>query len=152
MVALAVGDWTIVVSQRRQFDKQKRNRVSLTIGNGALTYPAGGIPFPVYSNLGFVRYLDHVILMDADSSIGRLMKWDKANAKLKLFAQGAVTGSTATGALSNGAYAENSAAAETVVRLSGTAIDTTYDFGPMPELPATIAPAAFTVWAEVVGW
>ena len=152
MVALAAADWTVTIDQKRIMPKQKRWRVKLVIGDGAKTYPTGGIPLPAYNTLGFVRYIDHVILMEDDSALGRGMKWDKANAKLKLFAQGVTTGATAAGALANGAFAVNSAAAETVVRFSNTAISTSYDFGPLAELPSTIAPAQFTVWAEVVGW
>jgi hypothetical protein len=53
--------------------------------------------------------------------------------------------------LSDGAVAVNEAGAETVVRLSGTAISTTYNLGALKEVGATFAPAAQTVRILFIG-
>ncbi len=50
-----------------------------------------------------------------------------------------------------GAFAEDHTGAETVARFFGTAVDSTYDFGPLKELPATATPAATTVRILFVG-
>jgi len=59
--------------------------------------------------------------------------------------------STTAADSSTGALIENSAAAETVARLMGTAVDTTYDLGAMIELPSTIAPASVTLKMLMIG-
>lgn len=124
--------------------------VDITFGTGALTYPTGGVPLPAIGAFGFQREIQLGLIEDPPAN-GFHYKFDRANHKIKIFTQGVRTGSTAAGAYTNGAVAEDSAAVETVVRLSGTAIDTTYDLGAMIELPATIAPAEATLRMLMIG-
>jgi len=124
--------------------------VDITVGDGALTYPTGGMPLPDKANFGMKREVS-AILIEQPSANGFIYKYDRENNKLKIFTQGAVTGSTAAAAAEDGALAENSAAAEGTVRLPNTVADTTYDMGGMIELPATIAPAEVTIRLLVFG-
>lgn len=123
---------------------------SITFGNGSLTYPAGGVPLPDKSVFGFKKQIDRIFIQQPAAN-GFVYKYDRANHKIKIFTQGAVTGSTEAGACGNGALIEDSAGSETVARLSGTAVDTAYDLGPLVELPAAIAPAAVTLELMAVG-
>ncbi len=122
----------------------------LVFGDGAKTYPAGGIPLPAMGMFGLKREIQFVAVEQPPAN-GFVYKVDRANHTLKIFTQGAVTGSTAAASSGNGALAENSAGAESAVRLSGTAVDTTYDLGGMLELPSTIAPASVSLPLVVIG-
>ena len=51
---LVVGDITTTVNDRRIAGKKRINDVKLVFGDGAKTYPTGGIPLPTFESLGFV--------------------------------------------------------------------------------------------------
>jgi len=155
MTALASSDVTVTRSIRN-LDighgalSKNMSIVSVTFGDGSLTYPSGGVPMPAIGNFGFQRQVDFTAIQQPSAN-GFVYKYDATNNKMKIYTQGVVTGSTAATACANGALAENSAAAETAVRLSGTAINTTYDLGAMIKLPTTIAPASATVSMLMLG-
>jgi len=96
------------------------------------SYPTGG---EALDPADFGITTPYIVLVGTAS--GFVAEWDYTNKKLIVYNQGITTGSTATGALANGAFIEDVDAAETVVRASNTAIDTTYSFGAMKEVPAT---------------
>lgn len=154
MAAIASTDVTVTVSSRNQdiipAGPKKVQIASVAFGNGSLTYPTGGVPLPAIGKFGFNKTIEFGLIEQPPAN-GFIYKFDRANHKIKIFTQGITTGSTAAGALANGAYAENSADAETVVRFSNTAIDTTYDFGALKEMAAAIAPAAVTMLILLIG-
>lgn len=153
MVDLVAADITVTVEDRNIEGKKKRNRVKITFGDGAKTYPAGGVPIPVFGIFGMVRNLDYLTLFDNDDASGILWKYDTTNKKLRGYRQGVRTGSTAAADSVSGALIENMAAAETTLRGMGTAIDTDIDLGLLRELTsAGNPPAAQTMFAEAVGW
>jgi hypothetical protein len=122
----------------------------LVFGDGALTYPTGGIPLPAIGAFGLNKGIDMALVAPAIN--GFVYKYDKTNHKMLIYTQGVVTGATAAGATENGALATNSAGTEaTAPRLSKTAPSTTYDLGPLIQLPATIAPAATTLQMLIIG-
>jgi len=123
---------------------------SVAFGDGSLTYPTGGVPLPSIGSFGLHGGIDAALIIPPAGD-GFVYKYDKDNHKILIYAQGMRTGSTTVDACANGALAEDSAAAETVVRLSGTAKDTTYDLGPLREIPAAITPAATTLQMLVIG-
>jgi len=96
------------------------------------SYPTGG---EAVDPADFGITTAYIVLIDGAQGFHGV--WDYTNKKIVVYTQGVTMGSTAAGAYTNGAVAEDTAGAETVVRLSGTAIDTTYDLGPMKEVPAT---------------
>jgi hypothetical protein len=56
MVALAATNVTVTISQRNVEDRPGSLRhviADLTFGNGALTYPTGGVPLPAIGQFGF---------------------------------------------------------------------------------------------------
>jgi hypothetical protein len=110
----------------------------ITFGNGSLTYPANGVPLPDKGVFGFRKIIDLGIVENAPGD-GFVYKYDRTNHSIRVYTQGAKTGATAPAANENGALAKNSAGAEaTAPRLPKTAASTTYDLGPMIELPAAI--------------
>lgn len=153
MAAIASTNVTVAVSVRNRdvFPAGPKlvQIASVAFGNGSLTYPTGGVPLPAIGVFGFKKIIEFGLIEQPVD--GYVYKYDRTNHKIVIYAQGVTTGSTAASTSANGALAENSAAAETAVRLYGTAVDTTYDLGPMKELPATIAPAATTLLMFLVG-
>jgi len=124
--------------------------VSVAFGDGSKTYPSGGVPLPAIGNFGFQQQVDFCAVQEPSAN-GFTYKYDNTNHKIRIYTQGVVTGSTAATATESGALAEDSAGAETVVRLSNTAINTTYDLGALIELPTTIAPASATLKLLMLG-
>lgn len=122
----------------------------VTFGDGALTYPAGGVPLPSIGTFGFKRQVQFGLVQQPVSN-GFLYKYDPDSHKVKIHTQGVVTGATAAAANTDGAKVLDSAGTEAFPRLPGTAASTTYDLGGLIEMPATVAPAAVTVSLFLIG-
>lgn len=78
---------------------------------------------------------DPIVMLSGISSNGYVTRWDPTGKAVKAYYptdMKIVTGSTAAGDATSGALVEDSAAAETVVRAMGSAINTTYDLGDWP--------------------
>jgi hypothetical protein len=155
MAAIESTDVTVTISDRDKDIGHGPLNKNITIadvafGDDALTYPTGGIPLPTIGNFGYQRQIDFGAI-EGDPDDGFVYKYDRSNHKIKIFTQGVVTGSTAAASTEAGALAENSAGAEVNMRLSKTAVDTTYDLGAMIELPNTIAPAATALRMLLLG-
>jgi hypothetical protein len=91
MVALASTDVTVTVNERRIYGtgKKRRNRVTLTYGDGAKTYPTGGVPMPAQGSFGMTRQLDYLSVIDQSVADGFVYKYDVTN-KFKIFVEQAV--------------------------------------------------------------
>ncbi|MBI5845131.1 MAG: hypothetical protein HZB23_10735 [Deltaproteobacteria bacterium] len=122
----------------------------VSFGDGALTYPAGGVPLPAIGNFGFKKIIQFGLVQQPVTN-GFLYKYDPSSHKVKIYTQGVVTGATAAAANTDGAKVLDSGGSEVFPRLPGTAASTTYDLGGMIELPATVAPAAVTVSLLLIG-
>jgi hypothetical protein len=126
---------------------------TIAFGDGNLQYATGGVPLPAIGNFGLLREID-LMLIEQPSANGFIYKYDHTAHKIKIFTQGFSTGITAAVTLNDktGALVKNSAGIEaTGPRMPDTAASTTYDMGPMIELPNGTAPAAVTLRALVIG-
>jgi hypothetical protein len=124
---------------------------SVVFGDGSLTYPTGGVPMPAIGKFGLHKAVNFAAIMD-DPGNGFVYKYDVTNHKIKIYTQGFLTGATVVGAAETGALVKDSAGNEaTAPRMPKTAASSTYDMGPLIELPATIAPAATTLKLLVIG-
>lgn len=81
---------------------------TLVFGNGALTYPTGGVPLPVpalgVGGMGLGRKLARLFILD-DSGYAGMIKWDSTNNTLRMFyttVQTASSGSRIGAELANG--------------------------------------------------
>ena len=83
MADLAIGDVTVVVQDRVREDRKHRVLAKITFGDGALTYPSGGVPVPTYEKFGMYRTLDYLIISDGNDASGYTWKYDKENKKLR---------------------------------------------------------------------
>lgn len=68
-------------------DGRKLNNVTLALGDGSASYPAGGIPLSK-ADLGLVAYIDSVAVQN-DAGSTRMYKYDYANEKLRIYVEGA---------------------------------------------------------------
>jgi hypothetical protein len=86
MAAISSSDVSYVLDQRNAVisDKDKRYDAEISFGDGALTYPAGGIPLDK-GLLGFRNYLKDLVLVDASNGDGLIYKFDKSNQKIRIY-------------------------------------------------------------------
>lgn len=87
---VALGNAVVTVNERRIVGKKRRNRITIVFGDGASTYPAGGVPLPGSGSLGMIRQLDYVLLVDASNPDGFVYKYDQTNSKLRIYSEQAV--------------------------------------------------------------
>lgn len=66
-------------------ESRKRNVVKLVFGDGALTYPAGGVPVPAAGAFGFKRFLEYLTYLDTSNGDAFLYKWDFVNQKIRIY-------------------------------------------------------------------
>lgn len=84
MSNIAVGDVTYaVVNQRKLSDSRNLNRVRLSFGDGALTYPAAGIPLNI-GKLGCPTVVESIVVVDKGVS-GYSFMYDQSAKKLVMF-------------------------------------------------------------------
>jgi len=153
MADIAIADVTYTVQEQggrlihRVSAIQKSTFVKVEFGDGALTYPAGGVPLSVTPiDVGFLRAIFRWIIVDGAAGSGIMWKYDFEAKTLRgyrtagftpagtvashVHQQEITTGSTAAAAGSGiGTLIEDSAAVETVARILDVPIDTTLDIG-----------------------
>lgn len=83
MADLTASDVTVTIRGRVIAGNRKRVYVKLQFGDGAKTYPAGGIPLPGIGSFGLSRFQDALVIYDADDASGLLWKYDSENRKLR---------------------------------------------------------------------
>lgn len=86
MADLASSDVTITLDPRDRYTlgKLKMSEGSLDFGDGALTYPNGGVPMPAIGNFGLNKEVSMFNIVDA-SGDGIIYRYDQANRKIKMF-------------------------------------------------------------------
>ena len=151
MAALTAASFTVTKNASWSEGKKKYFDLSLVYGTGALTYPSGGIPLPTASSLGFSRWCDALLLMDAGSANGYVYKYDKANHKLRIYnptkAQVAAVTDKITITASGAANITNGQSCA-VASTFRSAVDT----GPGDEVDTSHAPASTTLRVIAIGW
>jgi hypothetical protein len=157
MTDLVAADVTITVNDRKLLGKQRRNRVTVAVGNGTLTYPSGGIPLPTFASWGMVRNIDFVTFFDEDDASGIVWKYDRANHKLRGYMGGFTVASTAAADTKRDATLSTASLGTAVIAITcaqaAAASSGAYYTGMLVELKAgTTAPAAQTLQGEAVGW
>lgn len=73
MSALGSSDVTVTVTETYIFNKKRRSRGRITFGDGAKTYPSGGVPMPAIGFFSMYRQLD--FLQITDPGTGQNIKW-----------------------------------------------------------------------------
>jgi hypothetical protein len=110
MADIAAGDVTYTIkSQSRDSRGKKQNIVELTFGDGALTYPADGIPL-TKANMGCPSSVDAFLqFASTAAAVGYIFSYDKATEKL-LMTQAPVQTHSHSLSLKNAAVADSTGA------------------------------------------
>ncbi len=165
MSDIAASDITVVMkNQRKLSDSRNLNRLLLSFGDGALTYPAGGIPI-TKGKLGCPTVIESMVIVDKGTS-GYSFMYDQSAEKIVMFQAPAQThahdililgGQThdATLGLNSASLGKNAA---TNITLNGSNSATTG--GIMSKAlaaaanvePSAVAIAAQSIEVEVIGW
>jgi hypothetical protein len=84
----AIADTDVTYTENRRADSDASAKVSrgydIDFGDGALTYPAGGVPLDS-GKLGVGYLMTSLVIEDADNSNGFLYKYDKSNNKIRIY-------------------------------------------------------------------
>lgn len=165
MADIAASDITVTLkNQRKMSDSRNMNRVLLAFGNGALEYPAGGIPINK-GKLGCPSIIESMVIVDKGTS-GYSFMYDQSAEKIVMFQAPVQThahdlfilgGQThdATLGLNASSLGKNAA---TNITLNGSNSATTG--GVMSKAlaaaaltePSAVAIAAQSIEVEVIGW
>lgn len=89
MANIASTDVSYTISKiKKMEDSRKIVNAVIAFGDGALTYPAGGVPL-LKGSLGCPTVIDSLMIEDIGGS-GYVYQYDKANEKIMLFQSAAV--------------------------------------------------------------
>jgi hypothetical protein len=85
----AITGAVVVADQRDMLvtDQYQEIDASVTFGNGALTYPPGGIPLTA-AQFGFRNFIKAVDFVDPSSGDGYVYKYDQATASIRIYEVG----------------------------------------------------------------
>lgn len=178
MADIAASDITYsLVSQRKEESGYKRIVLDVSFGDGALTYPTGGVVL-AKGSLGVPNHLEDLNIIESNAGNGFLYKFDISALALRIYQSDAVAASTHThdlhlndGDVADGATTRVNAGTDLLgantggdLLVSGVA-DTTgaggivqatiaaNAAGALAELSGGVdAPAAATLRVEAVGW
>lgn len=86
MAAISSSDvsYSVNLAQGVISDKDKRYDVNISFGDGALTYPAGGIPLDK-GKMGLPNDVQDLLMSDAMAADGYVYKFDQANLKIRIY-------------------------------------------------------------------
>ena len=100
MADIAASDVTYTLQSADIQDKYRQNMFKVEFGDGALTYPAGGIPLDK-SQLGMPNEIRALSFVDMEDAQGLLYKYDFENNKIRIYEEADSAGAMAE--LSGGA-------------------------------------------------
>jgi hypothetical protein len=163
MANLAATDITYTVKNLRTLgNSKKHNRIQLAFGDGALTYPTGGIPVTA-SSLGCPNAIESLVIVEQGTS-GYKFQFDTTNTKLIMTYTGAhvhnlliknnvVADAAGTRVnIAANVFGANSAGGDVTVAgggANGGVVSTTIGAG---SEASAVAIAAQTIIVEVIGW
>lgn len=180
MPALGSADVAVTVNERWQTQRKRQSKCTVVFGDGAKTYPTGGVPLPAFGKFGLQRTLDYVRIIDGANASGIFWKYDATNKTFRGYqsagftpagsiavTEGAVTvkgggggeamtlnpDSTA-GVLTKAAATDRVIPRATLGFAASTAAltGTAVAAGSLVELTTAVTPAAQTLVVEAQGW
>ena len=161
MADIASGDVTYtMITQRTLGDSRKSNLVRMTFGDGALTYPANGIPI-LKGKLGCPTVIESLIVVDQGTSAYRF-QYDQSAEKLVLINPSHThalhfnNADVADGATTRVNVGTNLMGAGTGSDIAVAGVQNTSGAGGIVAVAlaeaSAVAIAAQTIEVEVVGW
>ncbi|KKK47281.1 hypothetical protein LCGC14_3156790 [marine sediment metagenome] len=146
MAAITATFWTITRQNMYIAGPRKRLLVKAVLAAG--TCPAAGAPGPTVSNLGFVKYLTNIVIVDHDDSNFINWKYDQANNKFR--PQGfLLLGAAVKTATIGGGRAMQIATGRDAIGTTGAVATIS---GAAAQLPTTVTVAEQTLYLEAAGW
>lgn len=168
MADIAAANVTYTILNRRIGESGKRmNRVRLAFGDGALTYPANGVPITI-GKLGCPNDVESMTIVDQGAS-GYQFQYDQSAKKLiimrapaqthahdlKIIGGQAAAGTAATAYYATDIFGKEAATSTTIAKADsatkGGVISETLAAATLSEA-STVAIAAQTIEVEVIGW
>lgn len=168
MSNIAAGDVTYTTVHRRiGAGSRRRNVMKLVFGDGALTYPAGGIPLSK-GKMGCPRIIESLVVFDQSTS-GYKFQYDYTNEKLimmqapaqthahdlKIIGGQAAASTAATAYYATDIFGKEAATDKTIAKADsatkGGVASETLAAGALTQASA-VAIAAQTIYVEVVGY
>jgi hypothetical protein len=89
MAGIASTNVTVTLSKLERLGSELKAVGTIAFGNGALTYPSGGVPLPALSNFR-LRSANRMFLLGGEAS-GYVYKYDQTNHKIRIYQTAAVT-------------------------------------------------------------
>lgn len=84
MADIASTDVTYTLLEEGIVDSRRRNLVQAAFGDGALTYPTGGVPLDK-AKMGVAVHIENLSFMDAGNANGFVYKYDRENEKVRIY-------------------------------------------------------------------
>jgi hypothetical protein len=167
MADIASGDLTyVLVKQRKEDSSNKVVNLTVAFGDGALTYPSGGIPLDK-AKMGVPNHIVSLSISSPASADGLIYKYDQANNKVRMYYSANHAhnllikgGQAATTTNELGHYATDILGKEAATDATILGADSATKGGVISGgaaalvevTAASYAPAATTLYVEVVGW
>lgn len=167
MANLAATDITVTILDKRRVNGRSFFNVQLAFGDGALTYPSGGVPI-TKAKFGCPNVIESLIIYDAGTS-GYKWSFDKTNSKLvamqapaqthahDLLIKGgqAAASTAATAHYATDIFGKEAATDATIAKAAsatkGGVISETLAGAALGQ-PSAVAIAAQVIKCEVIGW
>lgn len=163
MADIAASDITVTILNHRRVEARSHNNIELAFGDGALTYPAGGIPLSK-GVLGCPNVIESLVVYDSSTS-GYKWSYDKDNEKLVAIqapahahdllikgGQAAATTNVAAHYATDILGKEAATDATILGSASATKGGVISGGSGVGSQPSTVAIAAQTLKVEVIGW
>ena len=153
MADLAAADVTYTITSEKISRTRRTVEATVAFGDGALTYPSGGVPL-TKGKLRMKRDLIGLVIVDPGNANGLVYKWDKSNNKLRIYkptsfiiahaaGAGATTVRTTLVTARNKIEAESPSVGNADVKLAAEAVEL---------IAASDTPAAATLKVIALGW
>lgn len=161
MADIAATDVTVTILNRRRIEGRNHFNVQLAFGDGALTYPAGGVPI-TKAKFGCPNIIESLRIYDKGTS-GYEFAYDRANEKIVLIQSPSHTHNLLlkNAAVADGATTRVNAGANLLGANTGGDLTVTggganggvvASTAAAGSQPSTVAIAAQTIKCEVIGW
>ncbi len=83
MADIAAGNVTYTINDREIIGTQHLIHVQIAFGNGALTYPSGGVPL-TNTSMGIIRNINSLVITESNAT-ALMYEWDKSANTIRIF-------------------------------------------------------------------